>query len=189
MKRQSSVCGFPFAVTANRKPQTANRPSRTLLRAAALLLALAFAPAARAQGIDVGRQAPASIAVQTLDGKPADLGRYVGKGPVLIQFWAAWCENCHALEPKVAAARAKYGAKVKFVGVAVAINQSPTLALRYSQKHHTPLDLLYDREGTAADAFDAPATSYIVVLDKAGKVVYTGVGADQDIDAAVRKAM
>jgi TATA-box binding protein (TBP) (component of TFIID and TFIIIB) len=28
-----------------------------------------------------------------------------------------------------------------------------------------------------------------VVVDKAGKVVYTGVGGEQDIDAAVQKAM
>jgi hypothetical protein len=27
------------------------------------------------------------------------------------------------------------------------------------------------------------------VVDKAGKVVYTGVGPEQDIDAAVQKAM
>jgi hypothetical protein len=34
-----------------------------------------------------------------------------------------------------------------------------------------------------------PATSYVVVLDKAGKVVYTGVGGKQDLEGAIRKAM
>ena len=34
-----------------------------------------------------------------------------------------------------------------------------------------------------------PATSYVVVLDKKGKVVYTGLGGKQDLEAAIRKAL
>jgi len=48
---------------------------------------------------------------------------------------------------------------------------------------------LYDRKGAVSGAYDAPATSYVVVLDKAGKVIYTGVGGTQNIDAAVKKAL
>jgi hypothetical protein len=33
----------------------------------------------------------------------------------------------------------------------------------------------------------APSTSYVVVLDAAGRVVYTGVGAEQDLAAVVAK--
>jgi TATA-box binding protein (TBP) (component of TFIID and TFIIIB) len=44
-------------------------------------------------------------------------------------------------------------------------------------------------DGKAAGAFDAPATSYVVVLDKSGKVVYTGLGGKQDLDAALKKAL
>ena len=74
----------------------------------AVALALALLPAPRAlaaqeMGIEVGAQAPRAIAVETLDGAKADLGQLFGKGPVLIQFWAAWCSNCHELAPKVAA--------------------------------------------------------------------------------------
>ena len=168
------------------------RLTRSAAAVAFAVAALGAAPALlRAQdlGIGVGAQAPRSLPVETLDGGKADLGQYVGKGPVFIQFWAAWCSNCHELEPKVAAARRKYGSKIRFVGVAVSVNQSPTLARRYSEKHHTPLELFYDRSGDAAEAFDAPGTSYVVVLDRTGKVVYTGMGGDQDVDAAVRKAL
>jgi thioredoxin-like negative regulator of GroEL len=63
-----------------------------------LLLAIgvtAVAPrAAVAQdmGIEKGSRGP-SAKVYTLDGKEADLGQYVGKTPVLIEFWATWCPN------------------------------------------------------------------------------------------------
>ena len=43
--------------------------------------------------------------------------------------------------------------------------------------------------GQLYGAFDAPATSYVVVLDKTGKVVYTGLGGKQDLEGAIRKAL
>ena len=44
------------------------------------------------------------------------------------------------------------------------------------------------RDGEATAAYKVPHTSYVVVIDRAGKVVYTGVGGKQDIEAALRKA-
>jgi predicted transcriptional regulator len=52
-----------------------------------------------------------------------------------------------------------------------------------------PHDFFYDVDGKAAGAFDAPATSYVVVLDKTGRVVYTGLGGTQNLDAALKKAL
>jgi peroxiredoxin len=159
---------------------------------AALVLGLGLiAPnTARTQetGIAVGATAPAAN-VETPEGAKVDLGKYVGKTPVVFQFWAVWCSNCKALEPQMRAAQAKYGKNVKFVGVAVGVNQSAELARRYATKHQLPFEVLYDKTGDAADKYDVPATSYIVVVNKLGKVVYTGVGADQNIDAAVKKVL
>jgi thiol-disulfide isomerase/thioredoxin len=158
---------------------------------ALLAATLVLAPNAQAQtlGIAVGSKAPGA-AVETLDGKPTDLAQYIGRGPVVMQFWATWCSNCKDLEPKVAAARRKYAAQgVRFVGVAVSVNQSAQRVKLYAQRHPLPLEVVYDRTGAASDAYDVPATSYVVVVDRRGTVVYTGVGSDQDIDAAVRKAL
>ncbi len=136
--------------------------------------------------MEVGARAPGAV-VETLDGKPADLARYVGKGPVLLEFWATWCGNCKELEPQLKALHAKYGKRVKFVGVAVSVNQSPALVKRYIQRHAMPWEQLYDRRGNATGAYDVPATSYIVILDRKGTVVYTGLGGDQKLEPAVRR--
>ena len=69
------------------------------------------------------------------------------------------------------------------------MNQSPELVRRYVAKHGLAGTQLYDRKGTAIDAYDVPATSFVVIIDKAGKVVYTGLGGKQDLDAAIRKAL
>jgi len=163
---------------------------RTILKGAT---ALAFigalsAPLAAQTGLPLGAQAP-EVRVQTVDGKPVWLSSTFGKTPVLLEFWATWCPNCKALEPQMAAAAKKYRGKIALVGVAVGVNQSAELVKAYSAKHALPLNVVYDKTGDAADKFDVPATSYIVILNKDGRVIYTGVGADQDIEAAIRRAL
>lgn len=155
-----------------------------------LLAVAALVQPGRAQesGIPVGTKAPAAR-IETLDGQSADLAQFIGKGPVMIEFWATWCENCKELEPSVLAIQKKYAGKVQFVGVAVSVNQSPELVRRYVAKHGLAGTQLYDRKGTAIDAYDVPATSFVVVIDKGGKVVYTGLGGNQDLEAAIRKAL
>jgi thiol-disulfide isomerase/thioredoxin len=156
----------------------------------ALGITVFFATQALAQeiGIELGSAGPAAQ-VETLDGKPADLAQYIGKQPVLMEFWATWCENCHELEPTMKAMHAKYGKQVAFVGVAVSVRQSPERIKAYVEKHQLPWTQVFDRKGNASGAYDAPATSYVVVLDRAGRVVYTGLGGKQDLEGAIRKAL
>jgi thiol-disulfide isomerase/thioredoxin len=139
-------------------------------------------------GIAVGAKPPV-VTIADLDGHPVDLGQVVGKKPVLLEFWATWCPLCEALLPKLEAAHARFGDRMEFVAIAVAINQSPASVQRHLAKHPIPFRFLWDTDGNAVRAFQAPSTSYVVVLDAAGKVVYTGIGEDQDIDAAVRKVV
>ena len=160
----------------------------------ALLVALCLAAlplTARAQddvGLPLGTKAQA-VTIQDLDGKPVDLGQYLGKPPVLLEFWATWCPLCRALEPKMAAAQKQFGDKVRFIAVAVAVNESPASIKRRLARDPYLLPVLWDANGAAVRAFDAPSTSYVVTLDASGKVRYTGSGEDQDIDAAVQAAL
>ena len=158
----------------------------TLALAATLLGAAPLA--AQEAGIPTGSKAPA-VAVEDLDGKPVDLGTWIGKRPVVLEFWATWCPNCEELLPAVKAAHARYGDRVAFVGISVPMNQSPRRVKLYAEKHGVPLVHLYDRTGAAIDAYQVPATSYVVVVNAAGTVVYTGLGGDQDLDAAIGKAL
>jgi thiol-disulfide isomerase/thioredoxin len=155
------------------------------------VLASAFltAPAlAQDGGIAIGAAAPSAV-VRSLQGKSVTLSDVAGRGPALLEFWATWCPNCKELEPAMAAAAKKYGAQVRFVTVAVAINESLERVQRHAAAHPLPGTVVYDASGNAASAYDAPATSYVVVIDRSGRVVYTGVGGTQDLDAAIRKVL
>ena len=139
-------------------------------------------------GIAIGATPPA-VTIEDLDGHPADLSAMVGKQPVLIEFWATWCPLCAALMPRLDSAYTRHHADVAFVAIAVAVNESPAAVKRHLAKQPIPFTFLWDANGGAVRAFQAPSTSYVVLLDASGKVVYTGVGADQDIENALRKVV
>jgi len=153
-----------------------------------LLWAVGSGLSAQDIGLEIGTTAPAAK-VETLDGKAADLSQFVGKAPVVMEFWATWCGNCRELEPSLKALHAKYGKRVAFIGVAVSVNQTPARVKAYVAKHKLPWTQVFDRKGNASGAYDAPATSYVVIVDRAGKVVYTGLGGKQQLESAIRKAL
>lgn len=162
---------------------------RNIFSAVAMIAAAGSAAAQQGDlGIPVGSTAPAAV-VQTLDGKDANLSAYIGKGPVVIEFWATWCENCRALEPQLMSLVKQYAGTVQFVGVAVSANESAARVKAYATKHAFTHAIFYDTHGIATGAYDVPATSYVVVMNKAGVIVYTGVGGDQDLAAAIKKAL
>jgi thiol-disulfide isomerase/thioredoxin len=127
------------------------------------------------------------VMVHDLDGKPVDLGRYIGAKPVFLEFWATWCESCQELLPRVRAAQKAHGSKVEFIGINVAVNQSPVGVRQYLETHEPGFRTLYDDEGTSTRAYQVPATSYVVIVDRSGKVVYTGIGGTQSFDWVLRR--
>jgi thiol-disulfide isomerase/thioredoxin len=162
---------------------------RNIFSAVVMIAAAGSAAAQQGDlGIPVGSTAPAAV-VQTLDGKDANLSAYIGKGPVVIEFWATWCENCRELEPQLMSLVKQYAGTVQFVGVAVSANESAARVKAYATKHAFTHAIFYDTHGIATGAYDVPATSYVVVMNKAGVIVYTGVGGDQDLAAAIKKAL
>lgn len=150
---------------------------------------LAVAPlAAQEVGLELGVKAP-DAALESLDSTAVRLSPAIAGKPAVIYFWATWCANCRQLEPTLDAAFKKHGAHVAFAAVAVGVNQSAERVRRYTAEHYVGWTHFYDRRGNAVAAYDVPATSYVVVVDKSGTVVYGGVGGKQDIEAAIQKAL
>jgi thiol-disulfide isomerase/thioredoxin len=157
---------------------------------AALACFMVLGAADRLAGQDtplkVGDRAP-RVVVHDLAGDPVDLGRYIGAKPTLLEFWATWCESCQELLPRIRAAQKAYGSKVEFIGINVAVNQTPAGVRQYLELHEPGFRALYDDEGTSTRAYRVPATSYVVVIDRSGTVAYTGIGGGQSLDRVLRQ--
>jgi len=181
--------------------QTTSRPERSwhargLVRKTVFTLGLAAcativqtrSASAQESGLMLGAMAPDAM-VMSLDGQQADLSKYFAdKKPVVLEFWATWCPLCKALEPAMAAARKKYDGKVTFVSVGVPQNQTAEKQRDYAKEHQIGGELVFDRDSKAIAAYKVNHTSYMVVIDSDRKVVYTGSGTEQDVDAAISKA-
>ena len=152
-----------------------------------LLLLPALVHAQDVIGIPVGETPPA-VTLENLNGDSVALSQWIGKKPVIVEFWATWCPICAELLPRMEAAQRKYGDRAAFLVVAVAVNQSKNSVRRHLEKEPMPFTFLWDGNGAAVRAFQAPSTSYIAVLDATGRVTYTGVGEDQNIEAALETA-
>jgi len=139
-------------------------------------------------GLPLG-SVPASARVQDLNGNAVHLSRWIGKTPVLIEFWASWCPQCAELLPELERAHRRFGRAVEFLVVAVGVNQTPRSVARHLQRHPMPFTVLWDAAGAAVRAFQAPATSYVVVLDAAGRVAYTGMGGDQELEEPLARVV
>lgn len=164
--------------------------TRCALVLAAVILAQPLVRPLAAQsgeGIVVGASAPA-VVVTDIAGNQVRVAPKLGQ-PMLIEFWATWCEFCERLEPTMKAVNAKYGKQVQFAAIAVNVNQSPARVVKHVKQRSLTYPVYYDASGKATQAYEVAATSFVVIIDKHGKVAYTGVGDKQDLDAAIKKVL
>lgn len=136
----------------------------------------------------IGTPGP-DAALQDLDGNDVRLLDYADGKPALIEFWAAWCEQCEGLQPEIDRVQADYGDRVNVLAVAVAVAQSLRRVRRHAEAHGAEYPYLWDEDGEAVRAYSATTTSIVVILDGEGKVAYTGVGPDQDLTGAVSELL
>ncbi len=134
--------------------------------------------------LPTGTQGP-DATLHDLDGNEVQLLDYADGKPTLLEFWAAWCEQCEGLQPEIDRVQADYGDRVNVVAVAVAVAQSLRRVRRHAEAHGAEYPYLWDADGAAVRAYSATTTSIVVILDAEGKVAYTGVGPDQDLIGAV----
>lgn len=149
-----------------------------------LLLTLVLCSPGLAAQSAVGTAAT-PISVTDLDGTAVRLDAKASGKPLLIEFWATWCEVCEALLPGVRRAATRFGSQVDFVGVNVTVNESRNRVRRWVERERPPYRTLYDESGLAVRTFQAPVTSYVVIIDARGIIRYTGVGEEQDLVKAL----
>ena len=106
----------------------------------------------------------------------------LGGSAVLVNLWASWCVPCQQEMPALQRAYAKRGQQVRFLGVDTederdsASDFLAAVGVHYPQVVDDRGDLLHRLGGTGL-----PVT---LVLDAAGKVVYTHRGQLTDADLA-----
>lgn len=113
--------------------------------------------------------APLDFSLPRLGGGAAvRLADYRG-APVVVDFWATWCEPCKASLPEHEKLAHEFEGRAAVVTISVDEEDAPVL--RFMERRQLHLAVGRDPAGTTAAAFGVTAMPYAVVLDGRGGVV------------------
>ena len=137
------------------------------------------APDADTPGAPGGRVVPETVPdvqLPDLSGRRRSLRAFLGH-PLIINFWATWCEPCRREMPLLARLRAQHqGQGLEIVGVAV---DFPNAVQQYLRRNPVPYPLLAgETQGlTAIDAFGMqPVLPFSVFADGRGNILAVKLG-------------
>lgn len=154
--------------------------------AAALLLALAAAPALAVQA---GETLPARWLDSAAGPQPLVAG---GSRLTYVDFWASWCAPCRQSFPWMNEMHGRFAASGLRI-VAVNVDARRTDAEQFLVRNPATFAIVYDREGAFAKAVDVKTMPTSMLLDPQGKVLYVHRGfASRDreeLEAAISGAL
>jgi thiol-disulfide isomerase/thioredoxin len=115
------------------------------------------------------------------------LDELVGK-PVVLNFWATWCEPCRAELDVFADLRATYGDAVPVLTLSY---EDPGVARAFLAGRHVALPVVEDPGHTIFDRYSVTALPVTVVLARDGTVSHVSVGelAWPELSTAVNAAL
>lgn len=112
-----------------------------------------------------GKTVPA-LALSDLEGKAWDLTRLKGR-PVLLNFWATWCEPCRSEMPSLELLATRYE-KSGLVVLAVNYQEATPAIRRFLETLPFSLPILLDRDGDATSAWTPRVFPTTVLIDRDG---------------------
>jgi len=109
--------------------------------------------------------------------------------PVVVNFWASWCDPCKREAPPFDAAHERYGERVQFLGVDMQDHRDA--AIRFLAERQVRYPSVFDplnRIGLTYDLFSPPMT---IVYDAQGRraVTLPGEVSEADLDEAIETVL
>jgi len=157
----------------------AGRTTRRRLLAGSFAGAAALALPGLARAAHMVRPWPSTkptpaLALTDLDGKAWSLAALKGR-PVLLNFWASWCEPCRAEMPSLELLQTRHE-KAGLVILSVNYLESPPKIKRFLETLPFSLPILLDREGEAAAAWTPRVFPSTVLVERSGMASSTVIG-------------
>lgn len=133
----------------------------------AYLLLVPQGSKAAGTGIPIGEAAP-EFELTSLDGRPVKLSDFKGK-PVMINFFATWCQPCRNEIPTLVNAYKESEAQ-GLVILAVNLKEPDVVVRAFQQKYAIPFLILMDRDDHVTSMYDIVPLPTTYFVDRQGVV-------------------
>ncbi len=165
-------------------------PSRRRLLASSLAATAALALPGLARAAHVVRPWPAAkpvpaLALTDLDGKAWTLAALKGH-PVMLNFWASWCEPCRAEMPSLELLATRHE-KAGLVVLAVNYKEPVPKIQRFLEVLPFSLPILLDLDGNAASAWTPRVFPTTVLISRDGVPRQSVIGELDWMDGTARE--
>jgi cytochrome c biogenesis protein CcmG, thiol:disulfide interchange protein DsbE len=127
-----------------------------------------------------------SFDLPRLDGKGRiDLASYLGRKPVVVDFWASWCVPCIHESQRLQKAHERYGDRIAFVGVDARDFAGDARA--WVRKYGISYPSVHDGSGAVLDRWaNGTYLPSIFFVDRGGRVVGQ-MAAEEDLPRFLRQ--
>ncbi len=137
---------------------------------------LLFSPAAAEEDQEQLPLAP-KFSLKNLEGQRVALDDLLGRGPLLIDFWATWCKPCIKELPHLHDLFLKYRDRgFQVVAISEDSPRSLSKVKSFVAGNKYEFLVLLDENGAVQRKFNFRALPYTVLLDRDGHVIYSRMG-------------
>lgn len=115
--------------------------------------------------------------LENLEGDVSELYEYVGKGPVLLSFWATWCKPC-VEELKAYNRIYKEYKEQGFTLIAISVDSERSISKvkPYISSMGYDFTVLLDPNSDVARLYYARQVPFTVMIDIDGNILYSHIG-------------
>lgn len=119
-------------------------------------------------GVDRGELAP-DFALTTLDGTTVRLSEFRGR-PVVLNFWASWCQPCRAEFPELRDVYASHKSRGLVVLGIVSWNDIESDARDFVRQERATWPMPVDHAKAVEEAYNVPYMPQTLFVDRTGRV-------------------
>ncbi len=138
---------------------------------------------------DVHGQPAPDFDLKSLEGKQVKLSSLRGK-PVVLNFWATWCEPCKLEMPWFEELHKQYAGQVEFVGVAMDDAGEDTVR-KFAKEVGVTYTILIGKEAVGEAYGGLPFLPTTFYIGRDGKIVERsfGIAGKGDVEANIKRAL
>jgi peroxiredoxin len=115
-------------------------------------------------------------------GNNVALSDLLGKGPVIVDFWADYCQPCKLGMPALNDLALKYDS-LTVVMVSIDAPKTQAKAKNYLKSKGFKFITLFDPDKVLAKKLNVVNPPHTFILDKAGEIVYSHLGYEAGVEA------